>query len=192
MHGTVAGGREKQQNKSIKQQHTLKRTHTMSAFIVSKKHIDALGAFAIRPEYGAQPSYYFKNQLCRIDLPDYAGQVLWDGTSNRLITGMMIVIKPENYTFDYTARSPPAVQIIKLCNCLDYQSCETPDWKDTRAYALLDNIRERAIRELPGYDNAPWDLWIQNNDKQHFGRYQVGDKVRVINPNLFDGSRVWV
>lgn len=50
----------------------------------------------------------------------------------------------------------PAVAILKSCDCLQYQSCETPDYKESVAYHLLDAIRKAAIRALPGYDDAPW------------------------------------
>ena len=51
------------------------------------------------------------------------------------------------------------VRVIKSCDCLNYQSCETDDWRDTVAYALLQYIREKAIRALMGgnrYNDAGW------------------------------------
>lgn len=51
----------------------------------------------------------------------------------------------------------PAVSILKMCDCLEYQSCETDDWEQTPAYRLLNAIRKAAIHALPGYDAAPWD-----------------------------------
>lgn len=54
----------------------------------------------------------------------------------------------------------PAISILKMCNCLEYQSCETDDWRKTLAYVLLGDIRAAAIRVLPGYENAPWDYSV--------------------------------
>jgi hypothetical protein len=51
----------------------------------------------------------------------------------------------------------PAVHILKMCACLAYQSCETDDWDKTKAYELLQMIKDAAIRKLPGYEDAPWD-----------------------------------
>lgn len=48
------------------------------------------------------------------------------------------------------------VTALKLCDCLEYQSCETDDYAERPAYNLLNMIRRAAIRELPGYDDAPW------------------------------------
>ena len=50
------------------------------------------------------------------------------------------------------------VEILKLCDGLEYQSCETEDWETTPAYALLQAIRKAATRDLPGYHDAEWTL----------------------------------
>ena len=49
------------------------------------------------------------------------------------------------------------IQIIKLCQSYDYQSCETDDWKDTLAWRQMDWIRGEAIRCLNGYEEADWE-----------------------------------
>lgn len=54
----------------------------------------------------------------------------------------------------------PAISILKMCDCLEYQSCETDDYEQTTAYRLLDNIRRHAIRSLPGYEAAPYDFTL--------------------------------
>ncbi len=51
-----------------------------------------------------------------------------------------------------------AVSILKMCDCLEYQSCETDDYGETLAFQLLDQIRREAIRALPRYDDGPWDF----------------------------------
>lgn len=50
------------------------------------------------------------------------------------------------------------IQIIKLSQSLDYQSCETDDWKDTLAWRQLDWINGAAIRCLNGYEAADWSF----------------------------------
>lgn len=55
-------------------------------------------------------------------------------------------------------RDYPPMIIIKACHCVNYQSCETDDWEDTPACALLQNIEAAAVRQLPGYDDAPWGI----------------------------------
>jgi capsid portal protein len=60
-------------------------------------------------------------------------------------------------------RDVSTVQIIKLCDCVKYQSCETADYESTPAYALLNNIRETAVSKAPDYSmstyaSAAWGL----------------------------------
>jgi hypothetical protein len=52
------------------------------------------------------------------------------------------------------------VDILSMCNCLEYQSCETDDWQQTLAYRLLNCIRDAAVRQLPGYDDAPYEFTL--------------------------------
>lgn len=54
----------------------------------------------------------------------------------------------------------PSVSILKMCDCLEYQSCETEDWDKSVAYSIVRAIRKAAVRALPGYDDAPWDYHI--------------------------------
>lgn len=55
-------------------------------------------------------------------------------------------------------QSVTPVQILRLIDCLDYQSCETDDWQQTLAFKQLGWIRGRAIYALPGYDRAQWSF----------------------------------
>jgi len=48
------------------------------------------------------------------------------------------------------------LNILKACDSLEYQSCETTDYESTVAFMLLQAIRSAAIHSLPGYDDAPW------------------------------------
>jgi hypothetical protein len=47
-----------------------------------------------------------------------------------------------------------AIDAIKLCSCLEYQSCEHPSW----ASKFLDRVIKNSIYRLPGYDEAPWGI----------------------------------
>ena len=48
------------------------------------------------------------------------------------------------------------VAVLKACRCYAYQSCEHPGWEDSRAKALIDNLKDSAISSLPGYEEAEW------------------------------------
>jgi hypothetical protein len=51
-----------------------------------------------------------------------------------------------------------AVEVVKSCQCLAYQSCECDDYKDTPAAKFNARILDHAISKLPGYDEAPWGI----------------------------------
>lgn len=50
------------------------------------------------------------------------------------------------------------IQVFKAIACLDYQSCETDEWENSLAYKYLRAIEKAAIRELPGYEAAKWEI----------------------------------
>lgn len=50
------------------------------------------------------------------------------------------------------------VDVLKLSQGLDYQSCETDDWHDTLAARQLRWIDSAAIRQIPGYEAADWSF----------------------------------
>ena len=49
-----------------------------------------------------------------------------------------------------------AAQVIRLCGCLDYQSCETDDWEETLAYQQLQRIGSTVMPGPAGYDIGRW------------------------------------
>jgi hypothetical protein len=108
------------------------------------------------PRYGGDTcSYYFEGERHPIlGHKQEVGQILVDQN-----------FRSVNYHYeeDYPVREyvadPPAVTlspvaILKACDCYDYQACETPDYWETEAFAIVRAIRNRAIRLLPGYDEA--------------------------------------
>ena len=50
------------------------------------------------------------------------------------------------------------VQVIKACDCLEYQCSDWSAWRDSDTARALDRIREHAIGHLPGYQDAAWTL----------------------------------
>lgn len=54
--------------------------------------------------------------------------------------------------------SLPALHIIKMCECYEYQCCETKDWDSIKACQQAAWIKGTAISELYGYNDAPWEF----------------------------------
>jgi hypothetical protein len=62
------------------------------------------------------------------------------------------------YTFTrYTGRVNP-VAIIKAIHCYTYQSCEHPGWEASEAHDFCDALMSHMTHQLPGYEDAPWEV----------------------------------
>jgi hypothetical protein len=160
----------------------------MSAFICTEDHFKALAIFAASRTIGygtshrrVDPNYIdgmppdlavaldkdvattFANILYRENIRSvgtrYPADKLQDmpGPNN----------KPDEITIesiDFTLavfRLPP-LWILKMCDCLEYQSCENDDYRQTVAFELLDKIRRAAIKALKGYGDAPWEYSVND------------------------------
>lgn len=141
----------------------------MSAFVVSSQHINRI----VNAIPARDLSYY---QSFLNDLPT-AGHPWTDSRARAALGGILDFQNIRSVCYRYsdlqadtarqhmagesayryapTAPQPP-VAVLKLINSLEYQSCESPDWEQTRAYAVLERIRSDLIYKLPGYDEAPW------------------------------------
>jgi hypothetical protein len=129
----------------------------MSAFIVSNKHINAIVSWSAANNYGRRPSLEECHDAGRMLMAENCKSV---GYRYAHIPGMVQECADalEGYAFkpDTTKRS--AVEIIKACECLAYQSSEHDEWESSEAKRLLDTVKDRAIDKLPGYDAAPWGI----------------------------------
>jgi len=50
------------------------------------------------------------------------------------------------------------IQVLKAVSCLEYQSCEGPEWGRSEAFAFLRTLEGWAIHALPGYEEAEWEF----------------------------------
>jgi hypothetical protein len=141
----------------------------MSAFLVSKAHIDYIVAGAITlgiiEDFEARPT---GRMLQSENLKSLRARY----PSNEH--------KAKAYVYNPPDKLVEPVQVIKAVHCLDYQSCEHDEWKSTKAKALLDKIEAAAIATLdpklreeaidrygqlrprvfstPAYDQAEWAI----------------------------------
>ena len=126
----------------------------MSAWIVSKTHVAAIVRFAMRNTYTQATirDLGYENAATML----YAENV----TSVNHRYADQTPDEPVAFTYREIDRAPDLspVECIKAVDCLEYQSCEHPGWKESRARKLLDAIRGAAISKLPGYKAAPWGI----------------------------------
>lgn len=120
----------------------------MSCFVCSDRHLQVLVSFLDAKEglYGTTAQEALDN-LGRVNLAAinhrYAGDLEFE---------------PSKYkgSAQWTMFSP--VQILKLCDCYEYQADGHPEWDLTAAPHLINRIRSRAIDSLPGYKEAEWSI----------------------------------
>lgn len=127
----------------------------MSAFIVNNYHIDVLVNYAVFNRL-----YYCHNDKvvhCEKN-PDVIGQVLLAENYRSVNHRYEENDTAPSYKFRVLSKSFSAIQIIKACNCLEYQSCEHDEWKDSEAYKIVNSIREHAIINLKEYEDAQWEI----------------------------------
>ena len=143
----------------------------MSAFIVSTSTIEAIVTFAmhnldsIEPRPGTSTATWVP---IRTECPDAIGQALLDENFRSVNNRYRTVEVPPPYRHrnrlvgnvdGASMRALQAVDIVKICHCLAYQSCEHEDWEASWAKRFLDRVIDAATREMPGYDAAPWGLF---------------------------------
>lgn len=129
----------------------------MSAFICSDNHINSIVRFAC--EQGV--ATYSVNPALR-----------WSVAGREQETAELLRaenVRSVNYRYlqddpdvgiNYNPFAPDlrAIEVIKACDCLAYQSCEHPEWDSSLACSLLKVIQRKAIDLLPGYSNAQWEI----------------------------------
>jgi len=127
----------------------------MSAFVVSNEHINALVSYASDKKvrlYGFGPFTEVRGaeqKMAELLLAENVKSVnhRYEQTEG-----------PGVIRYVHRAKTLKPVEVIKACDCLDYQSCEHPEWEASVACALLKAIREEAISLLPGYSDAAWSI----------------------------------
>lgn len=142
----------------------------MSAFLCSDFHISILA------EYGASPMRGNYGAICTDDRrwtdPAEIFEIL-RAENVRSLRSRYPNEASDNGLGRFDPRSRHfapkcalSVAIISLCHCLEYQSCESEDYRETLAYRLLCRIKNRAEHNLPGYEDAPWEANYQAEGKQ--------------------------
>lgn len=151
----------------------------MSAYMVDRNHVSYLVKAAMSQQI--QNGCGFRWWVSRggesrsMTCMDYAlgvelGQMLWDANKESINARYPDTVKDmehapgpigENYTFNESditngGIALDMVQVLKACDCYEYQSCEHEGWHDSEAYDFIHRLRARAWQALPGYDDAEW------------------------------------
>lgn len=105
----------------------------MSAFIVSEKHVKTI-------------AHYYNQLIDQNSSIDNITKILWSEN-----------VKSVNYRYNEKSRRPKLnnnvkpltninnIQLLKLIHCLQYQSCETPNWNKSKSSKLLQKILDLSV-----------------------------------------------
>lgn len=134
----------------------------MSAFVVGTPHLDAILGWCNRAgQYGTRINWTIGGRSYRADqIEDLTaiGGLLLNTNQEAVNTRYGEHDVAPAYVFRFPARHLKAVEVLKALNCYDYQACELADYEHSDAAAIIDRIRREAIRALPGYDAAAWEI----------------------------------
>ena len=131
----------------------------MSAFLVSRAHIDAMVSAA----HALEPARFQRESL------DDLGAMLWRENMRSLEAlyggGAPDEDAVEGYAWSRTTPGrygvmalQEIVRVLKAIDCYEYQSCEHGDWRTSEAREFCRMLRNSLISRLPGYDAAPWGI----------------------------------
>jgi len=146
----------------------------MSAFMVSKSHINALVAVAYYGPAGAHSRYWYApyfhdHKLQREDLDELGDMLVKENLSSIHARYPDTISNPdatpgpcnnywlEPFQFADGSKRPNVVQALKLIACYEYQSCEHDEWERSAARRYCEGLRHALINCLPGYEEAPWE-----------------------------------
>lgn len=182
----------------------------MSAFVVSKEHIDFLVSAGLSRQYRHGSTLRWFN-----DEPDEsayrageaipAGSIVWAKAHGRELTeetagfvGAMLLAENQrsvNHRYDEDDLEEPylfrevrgpfdPVVVLKAISCFEYQACEHQEWAKSEAKQFCNALRHAAIAALPGYeDGKGWS--IEADDVQ----YEVGINLTSLMKRRDNGSQ---
>lgn len=145
----------------------------MSAFVVGYDHIDGLMTYCLEGHRPYGVSYFLPLSGNRVEINrrnvEEIGRILLE-ENEASVSYRYPDDDPDDlpgsggetaagYRFcRFDGRLSP-VSILKACDCLEYQSCEHPGWEGSIAQCIVRGIKDAAVSDLPGYDDAPgWGL----------------------------------
>ena len=139
----------------------------MSAFFVGADHVDAIltwvetfHKYSVRMPDGLDDGHPTPERLTLIGKALLAENIASLRARYPDDWQEMVDIDVNTYRyrrdFWFPQRGDTHVAVMALCNSLNYQSCEHDAWQESYAKRFLDFVIHAAIRQLPGYDEAPW------------------------------------
>lgn len=133
----------------------------MSAYIVSKEHLDALMYLMVKHLWHGSPRGADEVGQMLMDQNVRSVQARYTNDTPETLPGPTVRYWQEPYKYPYkeTApkRIPTEVEGLKIVTCYEYQSCEDDGWEKSEAHRECARLVAALIRALPGYEEVPWE-----------------------------------
>jgi hypothetical protein len=141
----------------------------MSAYIVSKKIIDAIVTVASTGPMGhrgygqgwSDLIQYAKYDGLNVDTPSALGAALWLANVRSVNyryqernPGFMKCAR--EYVYEPVRRRPTVLEALSLLGTYEYQSCERADWLRSPECRFVERMRSTLLYWIPGYCEANW------------------------------------
>lgn len=139
----------------------------MSAYIVSKKVIDAIVTVAWRGPLGHR-GYgqgwsdligYAKYDGLNVETPDQLGAALWLANVRSVNyryqernPGFMKGAR--EYVYEPVRYVPTVLEALSILGTYEYQACERPDWRRSPECRFIERMRSSLLHWIPGYSEA--------------------------------------
>ena len=164
----------------------------MSAWIVSKTHIDLLVTAGVTFPAVSHPDWTGagegeKGPVPVPDLPALIGDAARAHAVGRMLWTENLASVMARYPRDGNGQRPTAQQgfrdehvttyrfrpipgvicpvvVLKNIECYEYQSSEHHGWRDSEAKQFCEALRGATISRLPGFHDAPWGF----DDRRYF------------------------
>lgn len=160
----------------------------MSSYIVDKEHIEQIVLYVYKLQGFDLLSYYHKGKRKEFDsLGDVAKEL-----SIANCEGVNYRYEENNnpYSFDdlsignLKVKNP--LQVIQLIRCLEYQSCDSPNYENSLAKTILKTITDHIVsymiqHECELHSTETYKLWDYNEDNiLSYVRVQVVHKSKEV------------
>lgn len=129
----------------------------MSAFMVSKAHIDAL----VSLDRGAHTDDDWRRlgtALIAANLRIIHARYPDTVERPEHTPGPIERFWETEYVYQRPAKPLSIAQGLKALACFEYQSCESKEWQGSFAQQWCDARRAFLINMLPGYEQAAWEI----------------------------------
>lgn len=121
----------------------------MSAWIVSKNHIDYL--VTAMAQYGTLDTnaHYAGQKLWKENVKSVAYRYPNDAPAERPGPVLKHGVQPSTYKHTPYKEPIEPIAVLKQIACYEYQSCEHDGWKTSWAYLVMRDLEARVLSSLP-------------------------------------------